>query len=84
MPPSHRHITHLDLDTFFVSVERLHNPKLVGKPVIVGGEGDRGVIASCSYEARTFGVRSTMPMYQAKRLCSHAIIVRGDYESHSK
>ncbi len=79
-----RHITHLDLDTFFVSVERLNNPKLIGKPVIVGGDGGRGVVASCSYEARKFGIRSAMPMYQAKRLCSHAIIVRGDYEAYSK
>ncbi len=79
-----RHITHLDLDTFFVSVERLHNPKLIGKPVIVGGDGGRGVVASCSYEARKFGIHSAMPMYQAKRLCSHAIIVRGDYEAYSK
>lgn len=79
-----RHITHLDLDTFFVSVERLQNPKLIGKPVIVGGDGGRGVVASCSYEARKFGIHSAMPMYQAKRLCSHAIIVRGDYEAYSK
>lgn len=79
-----RHITHLDLDTFFVSVERLQNPKLIGKPVVVGGDGGRGVVASCSYEARKFGIHSAMPMYQAKRLCSHAIIVRGDYEAYSK
>jgi DNA polymerase-4 len=65
-------------------VERLHNPKLVGKPVIVGGDGGRGVVASCSYEARKFGIHSAMPMYAAKRLCSHAIIVRGDYEAYSK
>ena len=79
-----RHITHLDLDTFFVSVERLLNPKLIGKPVLVGGSGDRGVVASCSYEARKFGIHSAMPMYAAKRLCSHAIIVKGDYEAYSK
>jgi len=79
-----RHITHLDLDTFFVSVERLINPKLIGKPVLVGGSGDRGVVASCSYEARKFGIHSAMPMYQAKRLCSHAIVVKGDYEAYSK
>jgi DNA polymerase-4 len=81
---NNRHITHLDLDTFFVSVERLQNPKLVGKPVIVGGDGGRGVVASCSYEARKFGIHSAMPMYAAKRLCSHAIIVKGDYEAYSK
>lgn len=84
MLPSSRHITHLDLDTFFVSVERLINPKLIGKPVLVGGSGDRGVVASCSYEARKFGIHSAMPMYQAKRLCSHAIVVKGDYEAYSK
>ena len=79
-----RHITHLDLDTFFVSVERLLNPKLIGKPILVGGSGDRGVVASCSYEARKFGIHSAMPMYAAKRLCSHAIVVKGDYEAYSK
>jgi DNA polymerase-4 len=79
-----RHITHLDLDTFFVSVERLQNPKLIGKPVIVGGTGDRGVVASCSYEARRFGIHSAMPMWQARRLCSHAIVVKGDYDSYVK
>jgi DNA polymerase-4 len=81
---SERHITHLDLDTFFVSVERLQNPKLIGKPVLVGGTGDRGVVASCSYEARRFGIHSAMPMWQAKRLCSHAIVVKGDYDAYSK
>lgn len=84
MPTSDRHITHLDLDTFFVSVERLINPKLIGKPVLVGGSGDRGVVASCSYEARKFGIHAAMPMYTAKRLCSHAIVVKGDYEAYSK
>ena len=79
-----RHIAHLDLDTFFVSVERLHNPKLIGKPVLIGGNGDRGVVASCSYEARRFGIHSAMPMKIARRLCSHAIIIRGDYEVYSK
>jgi len=84
MLPPDRHIAHLDLDTFFVSVERLLNSKLIGKPVLVGGSGDRGVVASCSYEARKFGIHSAMPMYAAKRLCSHAIIVKGDYEAYSK
>lgn len=79
-----RNIIHLDLDTFFVSVERLINPKLIGKPVLVGGTGDRGVVASCSYEARKFGIRSAMPMKAALRLCSDAIVVRGDYEAYSK
>ncbi len=84
MPPNSRNIIHLDLDTFFVSVERLINPKLIGKPVLVGGTGDRGVVASCSYEARKFGVRAAMPMKAALRLCSDAIVVRGDYEAYSK
>ncbi|UAY53203.1 DNA polymerase IV [Ferruginibacter albus] len=79
-----RHITHIDLDTFFVSVECLRNPKLIGKPVLIGGSGDRGVVASCSYEARKFGIHSAMPMKIARRLCPHAIIVRGDMESYSK
>jgi DNA polymerase IV len=81
---SERHITHLDLDTFFVSVECLRNPKLIGKPVLIGGSGDRGVVASCSYEARKFGIHSAMPMKIARRLCSDAIVVRGDMEAYSK
>nr|WP_294991725.1 DNA polymerase IV [uncultured Sediminibacterium sp.] len=84
MSPIKRNIIHLDLDTFFVSVERLINPKLIGKPVLVGSSGDRGVVASCSYEARKFGIRSAMPMKAALRLCSDAIVVRGDYEAYSK
>lgn len=79
-----RQIVHIDLDSFFVSVERLQNPRLVGKPVLVGGNGDRGVVASCSYEARSFGVHSAMPMKTAKILCPEAIIVRGDMGLYSK
>lgn len=67
-----------------MSVETLLNPKLKGKPVLVGGSGDRGVVASCSYEARKFGIHSAMPMKVARRLCPHATIVRGDYEQYSK
>lgn len=78
-----RHIVHFDLDAFFVSVERLKNPALRGKPLIVGG-GDRGVVAACSYEARKFGVHSAMPIRLAKRLCPEAIIIGGDYEAYSK
>lgn len=81
---SDRQIMHIDLDTFFVSVERLTNPKLIGKPVLVGGTSDRGVVASCSYEARKFGVHSAMPMRMARQLCPDAIIVRGDSEQYSK
>ena len=65
-----RQIIHLDLDTFFVSVERLMNSSLVGKPVIIGGTSDRGVVASCSYEARQFGVHSAMPM-KMEAILSH-------------
>ena len=79
-----RHIVHCDLDTFFVSVERLINSSLVGKPVLVGGNGDRGVVASCSYEARKCGVHSAMPMKLALRLCPEAIVVRGDHDIYSK
>lgn len=78
-----RSIAHIDLDTFFVSVSRLENPKLVGKPVLVGGTEGRGVVAACSYEARTFGIHSAMPMKMALRLCPDAIVVRGDYERYS-
>src|SRR3978361_1122981 len=79
-----RHIAHLDMDTFFVSVERLRNPKLVGKPILIGGSSDRGVVASCSYEARRFGIHSAMPMKAALRLCSHALVIKSDFEAYSK
>lgn len=78
-----RYIAHLDMDTFFVSVERLHNPRLHGLPVLVGGMGDRAVVAACSYEARKFGVHSAMPMKRARMLCPEAIVVRGDWDSYS-
>ena len=76
-------IAHLDLDTFFVSCERLQNSKLNGIPVIIGG-GDRGVVASCSYEARYFGVRSAMPIRMALKLCPEAKVIKGDHEQYSK
>lgn len=79
-----RHITHLDLDTFYVSVEYLRNSKLKGKPVLIGGMSDRGVVASCSYEARKFGIHSGMAMRAARRLCSHAVVVKSDFEAYSK
>ncbi|QHL86256.1 DNA polymerase IV [Nibribacter ruber] len=79
-----RIIAHLDLDTFFVSVERLRNSALEQKPIIIGGLSDRGVVASCSYETRFYGVHAGMPMKMAKQLCSEAIVLRGDMEAYSK
>jgi DNA polymerase-4 len=79
-----RYIAHFDLDSFFVSVEVLNDPTLKGKAVIVGGSKDRGVVTTCSYEARKFGVRSAMPMKQAMKLCPHAILVRGTRGEYSK
>ena len=79
-----RSIVHLDLDTFFVSVERLVDNRLNGKPVLIGGASDRGVVASCSYEARKFGIHSAMPMRTARQLCPEAIVVRGDFEKYSQ
>lgn len=79
-----RHIVHCDLDSFFVSVERLLHGALKGKPVLIGGLSDRAVVASCSYEARAFGVHSAMPMKLALRLCPEAVVLRGDFEVYSK
>ena len=78
-----RAIVHMDLDTFFVSCERLTNSALRGIPLIIGG-GERGVVASCSYEARVFGVRSAMPIHMAMKLCPQAKIMKGDMELYSK
>lgn len=79
-----RNIAHFDLDSFFVSVELLKNSSLKGKPIAVGGSSERGVIASCSYEARKFGVTSAMPVKFAKRLCPELLIIKGDIESYSR
>jgi DNA polymerase IV len=79
-----RSILHIDLDTFFVSCVRLQNSTLLNKPVIVGGARERGVVASCSYEARTYGVRSAMPMRYALQLCPQAIVVKGDMDFFSR
>ncbi|MFY8138333.1 MAG: DNA polymerase IV [Flavobacteriales bacterium] len=79
-----RSVMHMDLDTFFVSVERLMDSRLNGKPVLIGGTSDRGVVASCSYEARAFGVHSAMPMKLARQLCPEAIIIRGNSSSYLK
>lgn len=80
----HRSIIHLDMDTFFVSCERLLDSRLMGKPVLIGGTSDRGVVASCSYEAREYGIRSAMPMKLARQLCPHAIVIRGNSSTYSK
>lgn len=79
-----RYIAHFDLDSFFVSVEVLNDPTLQGKAVIVGGSRDRGVVTTCSYEARKFGVHSAMPMKTAMKLCPHAILVRGTRGEYSR
>jgi len=79
-----RNILHMDLDTFFVSCERLIDSKLNNKPVLIGGTSDRGVVASCSYEARRFGIHSAMPMRMAKQLCPEAVILRGNSGIYSK
>lgn len=79
-----RAIVHMDLDTFFVSCERLIDSRLNGRPVLIGGTSDRGVVASCSYEARKFGIHSAMPMRMAKQLCPEAVVLRGNSGIYSK
>ncbi|MEC8458197.1 MAG: DNA polymerase IV [Bacteroidota bacterium] len=79
-----RSILHMDLDTFFVSVERLMDSRLDNRPIIIGGTGDRGVVAACSYETRKFGVHSAMPVRMARELCPQAIIIRGNSANYSK
>ena len=86
-PAYSRSILHMDLDTFFVSVERLMDRQLHGMPILIGGTGDRGVVAACSYETRAFGVHSGMPMRQARLMCPEALVIRGNsmnYMKHSE
>ena len=77
-------ILHIDLDTFYVSVERKLNRELQNRPLLVGGTGDRGVVAACSYETRGFGVHSGMPMKMARELCPEAVCIRGNAGTYSK
>jgi len=79
-----RNVIHFDLDAFFVAVECLRNPRLKGRPLIIGGNSRRGVVAACSYESRKFGVHSAMPMYLALQLCPDARVISGDMEAYSK
>ncbi len=79
-----RQIVHMDLDSFFVSVERLLDSRLNCKPILIGGVSSRGVVAACSYEARAFGIHSAMPMKMARQLCPEAIVLRGNTATYSK
>ena len=75
---------HVDMDAFYAAVEQNDNPEYRGKPLIVGGTSNRGVVSACSYEAREYKVHSAMPMYRAKQLCPHAIIVRGNLKRYNE
>lgn len=84
MEPFAERIAHVDIDAFFVEVERLRRPDLVGRPVLIGGDGPRSVVAAASYEARAAGAHSAMPMGQARRLCAGAVVVPPDHREYRR